>query len=258
MRREGNVLAAKPNLCTCGWRWLPPTPPPPLTPPASFLTLRPLGCFQSPTCTAAHTLTHYPNQSNCKKQHFVPNVCFEAIGHISSQGPDMLKSLGGRQKKFYWNKKKRRNNRECWPASICSLNSSLFHCLFFSSNWNWLSYEMNIINAALSPPVAASDWAQHSPNYQRGTHQRWPAAASRRHLCSCACTCAHAPHERPLISDGRGRKKNEAEERTRTELANNMKMISAAHTRWRLGVACHNDSSTDAFLISRGATCPGF
>lgn len=104
----------------------------------------------------------------------------------------MLKSLGGRI--FFIEIKKRKTwriNRECWPASICSSNSSLFHCLFFSSNWNWLSYEMNIINAALSPPVAASDWAQHSPNYQRGTHQRWPAAASYRQLCSRVCTCVH-------------------------------------------------------------------
>lgn len=141
-------------------------------------------------------------------------MCFEAIGHISSQGPDMLKSLGGRQKNSTEIKKKRKNNRECWPASICSLNSSLFHCLFFSSNWNWLSYEMNIINAALSPPVAASDWAQHSPNYQRGTHQRWPAAASRRHSCACACTRAHAPHEHPIDfwwegGKKRSRRKNE-------------------------------------------------
>lgn len=103
-----------------------------------------------------------------------------------------------------------RINRECWPASICSLNSSLFHCFFFSSNWNWLSYEMNMINASPSPPAAASDWAQRSPNYQRGTHQRWPAAASLAGSWARACALAHVhPASTHWFWMRRGKKKEE-------------------------------------------------
>lgn len=71
---------------------------------------------------------------------------------------------------------------------------------------------MNIINAVLSLAVAVFDWAQQSPNYQRGTHQRWPAAASHRMHCVFVYMEVHT-HAHALILDKKKEEENKEGEK---------------------------------------------
>lgn len=100
------------------------------------------------------THTHTPNQSN-SNTYF--QYGFKGFGHIQSQST----------------KKTLKRKYEIKQLKSVSLSSSLcgsFSTLFPSlSCCNWLYHEMKVTNAVLSLVVSASDWVQHSPNYQKNT-----------------------------------------------------------------------------------------